>query len=496
MTAKNRQKNSSSEKSAPSSHDDAPKKSQKSNGVSGSGPQGSRSGSCLGLLASVVFYIGLIGAVGFAAFYLQQVVEEIRQTGIRQEESARQNAELAAKMESVVQQVESLKSVVDGLESSLGITRVELEGSVSRMKRGEVETRRVDEALQNLQNDLLRDLSEGINEVKESREKDFSSLEKAVEDRLTEVSQSIKASVAEFTETQGEAQSQLAELKSRLSDLEDPVLLKQELSAIVDTVAEIKMAKEASDTSSESLREQIGTVRAELQTRNQEVASLSQEVETVRLLVQDTVGRLKQSLSAAEASVQALKDKSMTLEHDVTQAVDTVRHMEQQTNEAAAQGKKQSDELEARVKASEESGDSLSALVSDINVRVEALRYKCDAYESSLAAQGQVIETAKSKLEQEVEALKSSSVELQSHMAELSSKDWDQQVKGLEEKLIALEDKSSKEPEQLQSLRSLIAGLESKAAKLEGHDQAISSLQEAVQKTTRTLEDISKASDK
>ncbi|XP_044042584.1 cytoskeleton-associated protein 4 [Siniperca chuatsi] len=505
MTAKNRHKSSSSEKSAAAIQDDASKKSQKStsNGVSGPAPQGPRSGSCLGLLLTTVFYIALIGAAGFAAFYLQQVVEEIRQTTARHEESALQNAELSSKMESVVQQVESLRSVVDGLESSLGITRVELEGAISRMKRGEVETRRVEEALQKLQNDLLRDLSEGINEVKEARERDFSSLEKTVEERLAEVSQSITASVTEFTEAQGEAQSQMADLKARLGDMEDPALIKQELSAIVDAVAEIRTAKQASDVSADSLREQIGAVRTELQTRNQEVASLSQEVETVRSVVQENVGSLRQSLSAAEAGVQVLKDKSVTLESSVEQAADAVRNVEKLANEAAAQVKKRSDDLEARVKASEESGDSLSASVSDITTKVESLFAKYDTHESTLAAQGQAVEKVKTGLEQEMEALKSSLGELQSNIAALSgaqtkltSKDsnLDQQVKDLEERLAALEGSSSSvKPEQLQSLRSIVAGLEDKAAKLEGHDQAISTLQKALQETTQTLEGLSKA---
>ncbi|XP_070785457.1 cytoskeleton-associated protein 4 [Enoplosus armatus] len=509
MTAKNRHKNSSSEKSAASIHEDASKKSQKSssNGVSGPATQGPRSGSCLGLVATTVFYIALLGAAGFAAFYLQQVVEEIRLTSARHEESARKNAELGSKMESVVQQVESLRSIVDGLESSLGITRVELEGAVSRMKRGEVETRRVEEALQKLQNDLLRDLSEGINEVKEARERDFSSLEKTVEERLAEVSQSIAASVAEFTEAQGDAQSQLADLKARLDDTEDPALIKQELTAIVDAVAEIRTASQASDASAHSLREQIGAVRAELQTRNQEVASLSQEVETVRSVVQETVGNLKQSLSAAEAGVQALKDNSATLESGVEQVADAVRHVEKQANEAAAQAKKRSDDLEARVKASEESGDSLSASVSDVTTKVESLFAKYDTHESTLAAQEQAVEKVKTGLEQEMEALKSSMGELQSNIAalggaqtKLTSKDSNlgQQVKDLETRLTTLEGSSSSgvKPEQLQSLRSIVAGLEAKAAKLEGHDAAISTLQEALQETTRTLAGLSKVNGK
>lgn len=50
-------------------------------------------------------------------------------------------------------QVESLRNIMDGLESSLGITRVELEGAISRTKKGELETRKVEEALHKLQND-------------------------------------------------------------------------------------------------------------------------------------------------------------------------------------------------------------------------------------------------------------------------------------------------------------------------------------------------------
>ncbi|GAA6221120.1 cytoskeleton-associated protein 4 [Lates japonicus] len=507
MTAKNRHKNSSSEKSAAPSQDDASKKSQKSasNGVSGSGPQGSRSGSCLGLVATTVFYIGLIGAAGFAAFYLQQVVEEIRQTSAKHEESARQSAELGSKMESVVQQVESLRSVVDGLESSLGITRVELEGAISRMKRGEVETRRVEEALQKLQNDLLRDLSEGINEVKEARERDFSSLEKTVEERLAEASQSIKASMAEFTEAQGEAQGQLADLKARLGDMEDPTLVKQELSAIVDAVAEIRTAKQEADSTAVSLREQIGAVREELQTRNQEVASLSQEVESVRSVTQDTVGSLRQSLSEVKAEVQAMKDKTLIVESRVEQAAEAVSDAEKQLSEAAAQAQRKSDELEGRVKASEESGDSLSASVSEITSKVESLFAKYDTHESTLAAQSQAVEKAKTGLEQGLEALKSSLEELQSNVGalgdaqtELASKDssLDQQVEDLEKRLAALEESSSgsdTKPEQVESLRSMVAGLEEKAAKLEGHDQAIAALQRALQETTQTLAGLSKA---
>lgn len=402
-------------------------------------------------------------------------------------------------------QINGLRSVVDGLDSSVGITRVEMEGAVSRMKKNELETRRVEEALQKLQNDLLRELSDGINEVKEARGRDFSSLESTVEERLAEVSQSITATLAEFTEAQGEAQNQLAELKAHLGDMEDPALIKQELSAIVDVVAELKTAKQASAVSAESLGEQIGAVRAEVQTRNQEVVSLSQEVETVRSVMQETGGSLRQALSAAEASIQALKGKSETLENSVEQAANAVRHVEMRAEEVAAQAKRQADDLDARVKASEDSADSLTASVSDITSKVESLLAKSDNTESTLASQGQAVEEAKTSMEREMEALKNGLGELHSNVATLGEtqaaltskdSDLDELVKDLQERLTAVEGSSSVELEQLQSLRSSVAELEAKAAKLEDHEEAISTLQQALQETTRTLAELPIVHDK
>ncbi|XP_072311207.1 cytoskeleton-associated protein 4 [Eucyclogobius newberryi] len=490
MTAKNRQKSGTAEKTAAPSQEDAPKKNQKtsSNGTSSSPSQGSSSGSCLGFFATAVFYVTLLGASGFAAFYLQQVMEEIRQTSFSHEKSAQQNAELLGKMQTVTQQVESLLSVVDGLESSLGITRGEMEGAISRMKRGEVETRKVEEALRKLQNNLLSDLSKGMAEVKEEREKDFSSLEQTVEERLAKASQSIKASVTEFTEAQEDTKTQLSELKARLGDMEDPALVKQELSTIVDTVAEIRTAKQEADASVDSLRQQISSVREELQTRNQEVASLSQEIEAVRKVVQENFGHLKQSLSEAEVSVQVVKDHSVTLETRVEQTAEAVRSVEVKLVETTAHNLKKSDELESRVKASEESVDSLSNSLSDITSKVESLLSRCDTNESTL--------------EQELVALKKSVEELQSSLTdvnaqvELVSQDssLSAQVGNLGKRLEAVESSAgSVKPEQLKNLQSLVSSLENKAAKLEVHEEAISGLQKTLHETTQTLASLSKA---
>nr|XP_057933945.1 cytoskeleton-associated protein 4 [Doryrhamphus excisus] len=457
MTAKNRQKSSTGEKAAAAPVQDE-KKPQKSNGTAGS--QRPRTGrSCLGSLVSVLFYAAVLGGAGLAAFHLQKVVEEIRQTSAKHAESAQMSAEMSRKMDNVVQQVGSLRSVMDGLESSLGATRVELEGAIGRVKKGEQETRRVEEALQKLQNDLLRDLSEGISEVKEARERDFSSLEKTVEQRLEEVSSSVRASVAEFTEAQSEARNQLADLKARLGGIEDPALVKQELSAIVDAVAEIRAAKQEADSSTVSIQERIGSVREELQTRNQEVASLSQEVESVRALVQETVGSLKMSVSAAETDVQALKDQSSTLEGGLGEAMDGVRDVEKKLNEISAQTQKRWDDMEARLKASEENGDSFSS-------KVESLLSKYDV-------------AVEQEEREDLKALRSTLEDLRSNVASMGEAQdtlattdslMGQRVEELERRLLASEGEA-----------------EHAAATLEEHGQAIASMQRALQEATQTL---------
>lgn len=56
-------------------------------------------------LLAALCYISLVTGAGFASFYLQQVLEEVSQISNRHEESSQKNAELAQKVESVLQQV-------------------------------------------------------------------------------------------------------------------------------------------------------------------------------------------------------------------------------------------------------------------------------------------------------------------------------------------------------------------------------------------------------
>ncbi|KAL0962998.1 hypothetical protein UPYG_G00348180 [Umbra pygmaea] len=498
MTAKHRAKTSSGEKTAPSTHDDTAKTIQKpnSNGVH---PKNHESGSCLKLIAALC-YIALIVAAGFAAIYLQQVFEKVNQISTRNEETLRKNEDLMRKVDNVLQQVDNMRGSVDGLDSALGTMRADQEAVSRAVRKAEAETRRVEDALQRLQNELLGDLSEGIKEVKEARERDFSSLETTVEERLAELSASIAASVAEFTEAQAQAQSQLADLRSRLGDMEDPVMIKQELSTIVDTIARLTTAKQAADESERSLREQIVSVGSELQTRNQEIASMSQEVEAVRLLIQEMAESLRKQVSGAEAGVQAMTDQGQSLRSELELATSALHSLERELRGESARAEQRSRDLEVRVKTAEESGDSLATSLADLTSKVEALLAKYDSHESMLAAQGTASEKARSTLQGELEVLKGSLGELQSNMdvlgdsqTTLASMDssLSQQMEEMEQKLQALEEANtsgSQPPKELVELRSTVDTLVGKAAKLESHEKAIEALQGSLQETIISLE--------
>ena len=375
-----------------------------------------------------------------------------------------------------------MRRAVDGLEASLAATRSELGAAGGRLRQGEVEKQRLEEALQRLQNDLLQDLSAGISQVKEARERDFSSLESTVETRLAEVGQSVASSVAELAAAQGEVRGQLAGVQARLGETEDPAVLRGELAVVAEAVEELEAASRASEAGAVSLGEQIAGVSAELQTRNQEVASLAQEVDAVRALVQDTVGSLKVLVTAAEAGVTELRAGSEELEAGLGRAQEEVGRLQEEARERALQ---RSADLEAGAKASEEAAQSAAELSS----RVEALLASHDSHESALAAQGQAAEKARAGLAEELKALRTGVEEVRSSAAQGLAVGATLEL-ALDGRLSTLEEStrdSIQTPQRLEELRAMVVALEVKASRMEEHEQAISNLQVALEKTTKSL---------
>ncbi|XP_028811335.1 cytoskeleton-associated protein 4 isoform X2 [Denticeps clupeoides] len=428
MTTKHRTKStsSSSDKTPPPPppppQDDAARRSQKAvRPASGSGAK----------LLSALAYLCVAAAAGFASFYLQQVLAEVAQVRATCEQSERRAAQ---KEDVVLQQVDSLRGA---LVTAEGSGKAELQSLGAAVRKGERETQRLEEVLQKLQNEILRDLSQGILEVKEARERDFASLERTVEDRLAELSRSIAGSVKEFAEEQGEARSQLQELQKRVEERENPVLLKQELQAMGNAIAELHTANQVAEGNTGVLREQIASVGTELQTRNKEVASLSEEIESVRASVQSTAGALRQEVTSSLASLQGLSDKTQSLQSGQEQAAEAVESLEKELRGEMSKAEQRSDELEHRVQAVEERTESLLSSTGEQNGKLEAILSKSDSLESALVAQSQAAERARQTLQEELQGLQGSLVELRSSVASLG--DTQSQVSSVSQQLEAVE---------------------------------------------------------
>lgn len=107
MTLTNRHRGSSNEKTAASNQDDAPESQTGVNGssIKGPRPKGAQSRIFFMSHGTTVFYIMLIGGVGFTTLYLQKVAEEVRQTSANLEKIARKSADMSTKLDSIVLQV-------------------------------------------------------------------------------------------------------------------------------------------------------------------------------------------------------------------------------------------------------------------------------------------------------------------------------------------------------------------------------------------------------
>ncbi|KAF4079662.1 hypothetical protein AMELA_G00180630 [Ameiurus melas] len=468
MPSKNKTKSANpNDKPAVSLQDDAAKKSLKVSKTDSS--PNSRPGSGkLPKFLSALSYLVLVSGAAFASFYLQRVLTEVNQIRSESEEALQKNSEVLQKVQHALQQVDSMKFSLEGLEATVGRTQAELESTNRAIIKGETETRRVEEVLQKLQNEILRDLSEGIREVKQAREHDFSSLEKTLEVRLAELTRSIADSVAEFTGAQEEAQAQLSNLKNRLEEQNEPGNLKNELLAITTAVADLHTANEVAEGNIGVLREQIVSVSSELQTRNNELASLSGEIEAVRSLVQITAGSLRQDVSASQAIVQAMSDQIQSVQDEQLRTSQALQSLQTDLMGELSKTEIREDDMEARLKVTEESIEALTNSAAVQASRVKAFLSKYETHESSLAAQSQGDEKARQALKEELGGLRNSLGELQARIEDLA--DTNTRLKAVDgwiddvELHEALGLKPVLQTEQLQSDESENAGQKEEAA--------------------------------
>ncbi|XP_033880170.3 cytoskeleton-associated protein 4-like [Acipenser ruthenus] len=390
-SVKQRIKNNAQERASHSSSDDVAKKSSK-----GSKGGSTNTGSgILGKVFTIVLYLALISAAGFAGYYMQIVMEHLSEINSRNEESSAQATELVKKVESALQQVDSLKLTVRNFDISLKDTNKELESTNKAVKKGETETHRIEEVLYKLQNEILQDLSNGIRDAREARERDFSSLEQTVEERLTELTKSINDNVSVFTEVQHVTQNELQTIKSKIDAVEDLGLLKSELLAITTAVADLSTATEVKEEAIESLKNQISSLQSEVQTRNQEVASTVQEFEELQETVQRTGSSLRELISEAETSIKFVSGEVQVLHEGLQQVKASVSEQEQNLLAMATSGEK-TESLESRLKAVEENTETLIVSANEQSDSIVSMFSKYDAHTSSLSTLERDIENIKS----------------------------------------------------------------------------------------------------
>ncbi|RXN02300.1 cytoskeleton-associated 4 [Labeo rohita] len=414
MTAKNRNKNNSqpnNDKTLGSPQpEDAPKnkspKVAKADNATGSG-------GLMKFLSALTYLVFVIGTVIVSLCFYQEL-SDIKQTNSRYEESVKKCADA----EHALQQVRSMKASLESLESQMLTARTDLERTSRAVQKGEADTRRMEDSFQKLQNKISQELTQGIQEAKDAGNKDISSLERTMEERLAQLSRSIAESTAEFASQQSQYKNELLELKARLEEKDTPALIKQELTSLSRAVAILNTASEVAEGNVAVLREQIAAVGAELQTRNKEVASVSEDVEAVRTVVQSAVRTLRDEVSAARASAQTASDQLQGLNERLEQSSGALQSLEISMREELLKVDKRREDVDIRLKGVEENVEALESSLSEQTNRLSALTTKHESHENSLANYKTAAEKERQTLRDGLDGLRSSLEELETRVSE------------------------------------------------------------------------------
>ncbi|XP_028602392.2 cytoskeleton-associated protein 4 [Podarcis muralis] len=347
--------------------------------------------------------LALIAAAAFSGYFVHHLSEEVNRISVRQEGFGSQREELARALEGAVQKVQSLQSAFGGFELTLKNTQQKQDVTEKAVRQGEGEIARIGEVLQKLQNEILKDLSDGIHVVKDARERDFTSLENTVEDRLTELTRSINDNIAEFTDVQKRSQEEINEVKMKVASLGEAEVYKHEIQALKGVVDEMQTSMKAKEKTIESLKSMIDWMESDVLSEVKELVNLKQEHE-----------KFKEVADAEHISLQALQDK-------VLKAEEAIGHLPGELERL------REDLMHIKTSASAQEGE---ALPRDI---VATLQMNSEGFESRFRS-----------IEESLEALRSPSAQDTEEMESLLSK-YDSKLAALEEKLGSIQGNLEKE---------------------------------------------------
>ncbi|XP_058597519.1 cytoskeleton-associated protein 4 [Neofelis nebulosa] len=355
----------------------------------------SSSASCsrrLGRALNFLFYLALVAAAAFSGWCVHHVLEEVQQVRRGHQDFSRQREELGQGLQGVEQKVLSLQATFGTFESILRSSQHKQDLTEKAVKQGESEINRISEVLQKLQNEILKDLSDGIHVVKDARERDFTSLENTVEERLTELTKSINDNIAIFTDVQKRSQKEINDVKAKVASLENSEGYKQDVKALKEVVKEIQSSVKSREKDIEALRSTLQTLESDVYTEVKELVSLKQEQQKF----QEAANSEHLTLQALTEKVLQSEEATSRLPEEIRRLKEELRHLETEALRPEEGVYKNSDALEAlqeksqgldsRLQTVEDGVDAVQTASARHSESLEALLAKSEEQERRLAA--------------------------------------------------------------------------------------------------------------
>ncbi|XP_026355540.1 cytoskeleton-associated protein 4 [Ursus maritimus] len=371
-----------------------------SSSASAAAAAASSSASCsrrLGRALNFLFYLALVAAAAFSGWCVHHVLEEVQQVRRGHQDFSRQREELGQGLQGVEQKVQSLQATFGTFESILRSSQHKQDLTEKAVKQGESEISRISEVLQKLQNEILKDLSDGIHVVKDARERDFTSLENTVEERLTELTKSINDNIAIFTEVQKRSQKEINDVKAKVASLEDSEVYKQDLKALKEAVKETQFSVKSREKDIEALRSTLQTLESDVYTEVKELVSLKQEQQ-----------KFKEAANSEHLTLQALTEKLLQSEEVTSRLPEEIRKLKEELHH-----------LETEALRPEEDGVyKHSASLAALQEKSQGLDSRLQSVEDGVDA----VQTASARHSENLEALLARSVEQERRLAALQER--------------------------------------------------------------------------
>ncbi|KAB1269622.1 Cytoskeleton-associated protein 4 [Camelus dromedarius] len=361
------------------------------------------SASCsrrLGPALNFLFYLALVAAAAFSGWCVHHVLEEVQQIRRSHQDFSRQREELGQGLQGVEQKVQSLQATFGTFESIVRSSQHKQDLTEKAVKQGESEINRISEVLQKLQNEILKDLSDGIHVVKDARERDFTSLENTVEERLTELTKSINDNIAIFTEVQKRSQKEINDVKTKVASLEDSKGYKQDLRALKEVVEEIQTSVKSREKDIEALRSTVQTMESDVYTEVKELVSLKQEQQ-----------RFKEAADSEHLTLQALTEKILQAEETASRLPEEIRRLEEELRQLKAAALRP--EEDGAFRASE-AFETLQKESQGLDSRLQSVEDGVQAARAAWERQGEGLEALRAQGEEQARRL----AELQSALGQ------------------------------------------------------------------------------